>query len=370
MKICISYANRAFRPAQAANERTALRVGNFDKYIAYSPRDINVDFMRRNKHILKPKPGTSRGGAGHYLWKPYVIHKTLLTLEPEDFLFYCDAGCLFLRPIDLMTEAMRQRGLDLIHFYFPPSPWYSSLERERTKRDAFVLMDCDTPRYTDTLQRCAGFSLWRRTPLTEQFVEEWLHYGQDERIITSMPNQCGKPDYPEFKGSERDQSIFSLLAKKYDFPYFNTRPVVFRGKHPGATRNAERSKNALIRDPQPIILWNRYRMSLPSLRYLWRYDAAPKGLTAICLHQILWLLSYAYLFEALLERRFRDLIRQLRWRHPRIFGFLKIMWEAFKRLLHPAGRTLQFFIGRENMRRIKELYPIHRRFSREFLRRS
>jgi hypothetical protein len=47
-------------------------------------------------------------------------------------------------------------------------------------------------------------------------VNELLHYAQDERIITDLENQCGYSNYPEFQEHRHDQSIFSLLTKKYD----------------------------------------------------------------------------------------------------------------------------------------------------------
>ena len=42
-----------------------------------------------------------------------------------------------------------------------------------------------------------------------------MGYACDARIITDMPNVCGKQNYRGFIEHRHDQSIFSLLTKKY-----------------------------------------------------------------------------------------------------------------------------------------------------------
>lgn len=47
------------------------------------------------------------------------------------------------------------------------------------------------------------------------FVSEWLTYAQDSRIITDDKNIFGLDNYPGFRGHRHDQTILSLLAKKW-----------------------------------------------------------------------------------------------------------------------------------------------------------
>jgi hypothetical protein len=42
----------------------------------------------------------------------------------------------------------------------------------------------------------------------------------DVRAISDDANVLGKPDYPGFREHRHDQSIFSLLTKRYDLPAF------------------------------------------------------------------------------------------------------------------------------------------------------
>lgn len=81
-------------------------------------------------------------------------------------------------------------------------------------------MECDSIEYTDSKQLLGGINLWKKTPFTIAFLEEWLHYCLDSRIITDVPNSLGKNNYPEFKAHRHDQSVFSLLCKKYNLQSF------------------------------------------------------------------------------------------------------------------------------------------------------
>jgi len=48
------------------------------------------------------------------------------------------------------------------------------------------------------------------------FFEECLRFAQDPRILTEAPNTCGLANYPDFFEHRFDQSILSLLARKYE----------------------------------------------------------------------------------------------------------------------------------------------------------
>jgi hypothetical protein len=75
-------------------------------------------------------------------------------------------------------------------------------------------MDCDYPEYWHGPHCDAAFSLWKKCDKSIKFLNDWLNYGTDERILTDIPNTCGKENFPEFAEHRRDQSILSLLAQK------------------------------------------------------------------------------------------------------------------------------------------------------------
>lgn len=89
------------------------------------------------------------------------------------------------------------------------------IEKDYTKRDAFVLMDLDEPKYTDSSQREATYIWLIKNEFTVKLINEYLEYAQNQNIITDLPNTTGD-NYPTFKDHRHDQSIWSLLCKKYD----------------------------------------------------------------------------------------------------------------------------------------------------------
>lgn len=206
-KVLINFANRFFAKSQQLNTRSALAVGGFDKAISYTPKDIDRRFYRENRRILSRVKG-----AGYWLWKPYFICRTLETLQEDDFLFYCDAGAYFINSIDGLLDTARRTGQDIMPFDV------GFIEKTYTKRDAFRLMNCDAPAYTDTTQRLASFILLRNTRIARNFAAEFLDFARDERILTDMENELGYPNYPGFVAHRHDQSIFSLLTKRYLLP--------------------------------------------------------------------------------------------------------------------------------------------------------
>lgn len=210
MIIAVNYADKKFRRAQKLNSRTAGQWGA-DRVIEYGPDDIDEAFRRRNKEILD----TPRGG-GYYLWKPYFYRKAYDELGEGDYLVYIDSGAVYINKIQYLIDCMEQEETPLMIF---------SLERERiekgnTKRDAFVLTGCDEARYTDTPQSIGGYFVCKKAPEVKAYLDEVLQYAQDIRIISDKPNVMGLPNYAEFADHRHDQSVISLMSKKYGFKRF------------------------------------------------------------------------------------------------------------------------------------------------------
>lgn len=209
MKVLINYSDHYFRKSQTLNSKSGLRIGRFNRVISFSPKDIDSVFFRKNQKILSKKKG-----AGYWLWKPYFIYKTLMNLQDGDYLFYADSGSYFINPIDHLIKIAEKFDQNVLFFE------NRYIEKAWTKRDAFILMGCDKPKFTNSSQRQGGFSLWKKSKFSMEFAEEYLCYCQDERIITDNPNTMGLPNYHEFIQNRHDQSVSSLLAKKYNIPPF------------------------------------------------------------------------------------------------------------------------------------------------------
>ena len=218
MVVCINYANERYEKAQSLNSITAKKVGKADKVISYHPEDIDPAFREEHKDILSLERGD-----GYWLWKPYFIYKTLSTLNEGDILVYSDSGSYYTNSVRHLIHTMNAEKLDIMPFTLTiPEYLY-------TKRDAFILMECDEPEYVNSFQRLASFQVIRKTDYSISFVKDWLNFACDARIITDAASTLGE-NYPGFIDNRHDQSIFSLLSKKYGLPGFRD-PSQFGNKY-------------------------------------------------------------------------------------------------------------------------------------------
>lgn len=160
---------------------------------------------------------TQSRGAGYWLWKPHLIRESLRTLGEDDILIYSDAG----------------RGLKYQNNYFDTYPGtlasivqklpkgylagYTSdwmTQARFTKADCFALMNADTPEMHNAPQVATTWSLWRPTPEALDFVDEWLRYCCDPRVLTDLDNQTDAKAQWDFQDHRHDQSIASILAHR------------------------------------------------------------------------------------------------------------------------------------------------------------
>ena len=126
-----------------------------------------------------------------------------------DYLFYTDAGILYMNSTYQVIDFLKEQNSEM---------WFDRItlkEKEYSKRDIFILLGVDMPFYRETYQYMGGIQVYKKSKYTEKFLEELLYYSQDKRLITDNPNTQGQPNYPGFKDNRHDQSILSLLIKKY-----------------------------------------------------------------------------------------------------------------------------------------------------------
>jgi hypothetical protein len=170
-----------------------------------------TDFYLENKDILN----MPRGG-GYCLWKPYIIIETMKKMMENDILFYMDAG----------DDIKNNNFLNVIKNYMINNDYMiaGSSDRARnkcyTKKDCFVLMNCDNEVYHNAPMIEAGTLVFKKTSLNEKFLNEWLFYCKNKNIITDIPNILGKND-KEFIDNRYDQSVLSNLRIKYNMEYNN-----------------------------------------------------------------------------------------------------------------------------------------------------
>lgn len=202
MKWLINYADNRFRKQQRFAEIMANQFGSFDKVICYGPDDIDNDFKATNHSTLSE----SRGG-GYWLWKPYFIVETLKLLKPGEILFYADSGAFFVKPVDSILGCW-PIGQDVIGFQLP------LIEVQWTKTELLDSMGCNREEFTQTNQMSASFIVFKKSEESVKFAEEYLKLCSKKSHIDDSISCEQAADFIEHR---HDQSVFSLLYKKYGF---------------------------------------------------------------------------------------------------------------------------------------------------------
>ena len=209
MKLLVNFATENFRVAQQFNTKTAFKIGGFDRVFNASPDLIDGQFKVQHESIL-----SQAKGAGYWLWKPYFILQALYQLQDGDVVMYADAASHFIRSANPLLELSVTYKQDIIPFEL------DLIESAWTKRDAFVYMNADGMGFQETRQFLASFIVIRKSAFSMRFMAEYLEYCSNPKILTDQDNLCGLPNYPGFSAHRHDQSVFSLLCKKYQLQGF------------------------------------------------------------------------------------------------------------------------------------------------------
>ena len=213
-KIYCVYGSESFYEKILVTEETAISVGKVDRFYAYRPPDLRVDnFYENNKDILSHPMG-----GGFWAWKPFIILQTMDKIEEGDIVLYTSTGMKVLENLDPLFE-ITEHSMDNRMFFDPSTIYGTHRHSQYTKRDCFIVMGLDEPKYWEPRMLHSAYSLFMKTPKNIDFLQEWLRYTTDKRAIWDtippMPNTCGVPNLPDFMEHRFDQSILSLLSVKY-----------------------------------------------------------------------------------------------------------------------------------------------------------
>jgi hypothetical protein len=232
----VNFADGCCEAEQKQSSDTSLQFGADDSRPLRGDF-LDADFKERNHALLTfnrtpelTQHKTPSGKIGYYVWKPYVV---LRTLEDPDLpwdttvVAWTDAGIHFVGDM----RPLIQRYMRVSDVAATRTPM---LEGDFSKRDAFILLDADYQAIIETNQVATGFILVRKTPLAINFLKAWLRACEDPRIMTEEPSVLGAPDYFTFKNNNDDQTAFSLLFKKFGFHAFSVGErdsVVYTGRN-------------------------------------------------------------------------------------------------------------------------------------------
>ena len=166
----------------------------------------NNEFWEKHENFIKKNPH----GYGFWLWKPYIIKKMFEKMNNGDIVFYLDSGCE-LDNIEHLKKCLSIVKNDLI---IGTEVLNERKEKHWTKKDLFITLNMLDDKYTETTQRQAGTNMFLVNDITRKLVNEWYDLSCDYHNIDNSLSK--NENFPGFKEHRHDQSIFSLLTKKYN----------------------------------------------------------------------------------------------------------------------------------------------------------
>lgn len=197
----MTYADETFGPEGPKQQEFLHRIHSQLISHSYNREWLeSTEFYSQNHKILNH---TKTGGL--WAWKPFVILETMNKIPENDMIIYSDRKDMFSPGIfDYVNQTMNENEFCLLLLGGTKNSQY-------TKRDTFVLMNCDEESYWNSQQLEAGFSIWKVCDESRRVLRIWLNHCLNYDTVSDEPSKL-KEEFPEFVEHRYDQSILTNIA--------------------------------------------------------------------------------------------------------------------------------------------------------------
>ncbi|GMM10551.1 hypothetical protein I12421_09280 [Campylobacter lari] len=238
----------------------------FDDIFLYSEASLPLDFKEYFKSKMythhgavscRPNSGPSLNtqglapsrGFGYWCWKPKVILMALEQIKFGDMLLYLDIGVEFnITKRNLLLEMLKQANINgimgLIHE--APNKLYQKGDTLR-----YFGLDKDDD-FLNSWQPVSGVIFIKKTEKNYKIIQEWMKvfYEHWEFVDDETPSSIVNP---YFVRNLHDQSIWSILCKKYNIQSF---PIEYYTDRKNKALLYNRNKTYLSNDIKKVELFN------------------------------------------------------------------------------------------------------------------
>ena len=191
--------------SRLCNQATKINLFNKITFFTDTFLQNDIEFWERHSNfVIKNKKGY-----GYWLWKPYLIKKTIETLNDGDILLYLDSGCEI--NSNKRNEMINYFGMVKTNYIITS---FTFTEKNWNKMDLILHLNANSSEFIETPQRQAGAQLLYVCDKTRRLVNEWYETACNYHLIDDSPSIAKNCD--GFREHRHDQSIFSLLTKKYN----------------------------------------------------------------------------------------------------------------------------------------------------------
>lgn len=215
-KILIAYANEPMKYSAKFLKIQALYSRVFDEIILFSEKDMPLEIQSC------PLFKYARGG-GYWIWKPYIIWKTLQDFEEGDIVCYIDSGCTIQRGENWKEYFSFLEKKDIVCFQYQNyvDVWEklfgcgkSDIKYWTKKKTIdYFNAELETTEYQNFSKIMGGIFFVKGK--NNKFIKEWLDTTLNHPELVCDPKD-DEDEYDFFSGYHRhDQSIITPLIWKY-----------------------------------------------------------------------------------------------------------------------------------------------------------
>ena len=212
-KIFIAYADAALAYSLKRIGRQARRLKVFDEVILYTPDNLSDEIKAH------PLMQYSRGG-GYWLWKPWLIQKTLQEHAPGDIVVYADAGSTLRKSPEWERLFKMMEQYDTLCFQYAEmvpifARWGNACTKIKywTKKSALDYLDnyFQDKGYRENCKVMGGL-LFMKNP-HNSLLTHWLDISLNHpELIVDPTEEELKDQEPGFAYHKHEQSFLTAFA--------------------------------------------------------------------------------------------------------------------------------------------------------------
>lgn len=219
-RILITFGGTAYDRTTDLTVHNAPHMGADEVRVYDDAWLMQTAFYRDNLWLFQREP---RYGFGWCSWKPYIILDAFSKSAPGDLILYVDADTYPINNLSPIFDFAQRDGIVLFEAQ-------GCDNRRFTQRECFQAMKCDEEKYYSARHACGRFQCFQNRPLNEAFLKLWMAWSlcPDCQFSDTMEmkraldrgdggNRAGI-QLPEFFRHSAEQSVLTLLAKKWDIP--------------------------------------------------------------------------------------------------------------------------------------------------------
>lgn len=191
-------------------EKQAKEFGIFSDVYSVDQNDLMKNFSsfwESHKDFMLG----NRRGFGYWIWKSYLISELLENIPEDSIIFYMDSGC-----------QLNPKGMNRFKEYCDYTMEYGGLafnlnlpELQWTKSDTYHRVFGKLSDDVTEMHHVGGINFFKNTPKTLELVKEWQQICCEDNYHYIDDSPSIKQNHNMFKEHRHDQSVFSLLIKKY-----------------------------------------------------------------------------------------------------------------------------------------------------------